>query len=421
MRTISVALFALLVIVAIDAKVLIKLTRKHNPIPKRAADIRTGPSMNHHRLMAKYGDGKLTDAPTVGLHDFSDAQYYGSIAIGTPAQPFEVCFDTGSSNLWVPGPTCKSFGCSVHHKYDSTKSSTFKKNGTKFSIQYGSGALQGFLDEDDIHWGGVTIKSTTFGESTVEPGLSWAVAHFDGLCGMAWRSLAVDGVNPVFQDAFKQGVISKKLFSFWLSANPNAIGIHGGELTLGGIDSTKHTGSIVYHKLTSDTYWELTSSTVTIGGSHLASNLKSVVDTGTSLLALPVAMAKIVNGKLGCSQLPNGECMFITGCPNTATLPDLDFTIDSVVYTLKASDYILKISEGGQSACISGIMGIDVPMGVLAILGDVFIRKYYAVFDFESNSVGLAPAVQTNSTKYYEITVPEGQVLDIPKGFHGLH
>jgi hypothetical protein len=76
-------------------------------------------------------------------------------------------FDTGSSNLWVPSKECKlSPACYLHKYFDSSKSSTYATNGTKFNITYGSGAVVGFEGRDIVNVAGLRAEKALFGQIT---------------------------------------------------------------------------------------------------------------------------------------------------------------------------------------------------------------------------------------------------------------
>lgn len=347
----------------------------------------------------RWGDPSPGDKSfSVPLSNYLNAQYFGVVGLGTPPQNFSVVFDTGSSNFWVPSKKCYllSLPCWFHRRFNSKASSSFKPNGTKFSIQYGTGSVKGILSEDKLTIGGIQGAPVVFGEALWQPSLAFLFAHFDGILGLGFPALAVDGVRPPLDALVDQGLLDKPVFSFYLNRNPDAA--DGGELVLGGSDPTHYIPPLTFLPVTVPAYWQVHMERVQLGSGLFlcAQGCAAILDTGTSLITGPTEEIQALNEAIGGFPLVAGE--YLIQCSVLSTLPPVSFLLGGVWFNLTAEDYVIQITRGGVRLCLSGFQALDMPppAGPLWILGDVFLGAYVAVFDRGSHQdgarVGLARA-----------------------------
>ncbi|KAI5622003.1 cathepsin E precursor, partial [Silurus asotus] len=296
---------------------------------------------------------------TTPLTNYLDTQYFGEISIGTPAQVFNVVFDTGSANLWVPSQSCSPLytACFTHNRYDGSKSNTHIQNGSGFSIQYACGNVRGFLSEDVVVVSGIPVVQV-FAEATALPAIPFIFAKFDGVLGMGYPEAAIDGITPVFDRIMSQGVLKEDIFSVYYSKDPEHI--PGGELVLGGTDPNYYTGSFHYVTTKGEGKWEIImKGFLTPPLFHLFTHIYLLAqNSGIVLLII-----------LGVHDLP------------------LSYPCQLFFY--------LQHSQFGENICTVTFRDLDLPppAGPVWILGAKFIARYYTVFDRKKNRIGFAQAV----------------------------
>jgi len=353
--------------------------------------------VSRNAIARRWGTGGYGSSfPEEPITNYLDAQYYGPIEIGTPKQTFNVIFDTGSSNLWIPSITCKftEIACRRHNRYDSKKSSTAVANGTHFEIRYGSGSMEGFVSQDTVCVADVCVKDQLFAEATHEPGIAFLAAKFDGILGMGFYSISVNGIPTPFDMMVEQGLVEDSKFSFWLNRNPDDP--VGGFLVLGGSDPDLYEGEMHYVDLSATTYWQVSMAGISVGGDNTVAcsgGCEAILDTGTSLNVGPTKESKAINEAIGAKEVIPGTGQYQVDCDVVDQLPAIEFEFGGKVFVLNGADYILKVTQRGVTQCISGFAGLDTPGG-LWIMGDVFLGKYYTEFDVGNKRVGIATAVR---------------------------
>ncbi|KAF9093512.1 hypothetical protein BGX29_009899 [Mortierella sp. GBA35] len=326
---------------------------------------------------------------TVPLTDVSpDLEYYGTVSVGTPAQSVKLDFDTGSSDIWFPSSTCTTTACKKHVRFNSATSSTFQKDGRKWSISYGDGSTaSGILGSDYVSVGGIKVRQT-IGLATAESS-QFGSSPADGLFGLGFgTNESVSGVKTFLDNAIVAGALAQPVVSVFLPSERRFNG-QGGEYLFGGTDSAKYTGALTYVPVTQEGYWQISIDDAGYSGQSLGQSSQGIVDTGTTLIIVGDDCAQAIhNGIDGATNDPNNGWLVPCSIAQDTT-NYVSFSMGGADFKVPLADLAYEDLGDGSGNCFSGVQG---GQNDLWILGDVFIKSNYCVFSQTSSpSIGIAP------------------------------
>ncbi|CCM01028.1 uncharacterized protein FIBRA_03076 [Fibroporia radiculosa] len=162
--------------------------------------------------------------------------YVVSVGIGEPATDYTLIVDTGSSNTWV----------GANKAFVATPNTV--NTGNIVDVSYGSGSFFGDEYSGTITLGnGLSISKQSFGVALEAKGFSGV----DGIIGIGPIDLTrgtvqdTNEVPTVTQNLYTQKVIGEQVVSVSFAPTTSESDANG-ELTFGGTDPSKYTGSIAY-------------------------------------------------------------------------------------------------------------------------------------------------------------------------------
>ncbi|KAI0821610.1 protease [Trametes gibbosa] len=327
--------------------------------------------------------GKKRQAEQLTDQD-NDELWTGPITIGTPAQTFNIDFDTGSADLWVPHVNCTSFPCYGKSKFDPSKSSTAKAKLGHFSIEYADNSkVSGNVFTDTVSVAGVTVKNQYFSPATtVSP--SFGSESDDGILGLAFPEISNLKMSPFFQQAKYQGAVKKGVFGIKLAKSDS-------ELYLGGTDASLYSGSLEYHPVTGNGFWQIAGASIAVGSQKSVSDFQTIIDSGTTLIYGPPSQVAAFYALIPGAHIydaQNGLYSF----PCDGVPSDISFSWGGKQWTVSPENF--NLGRVSLTQCIGAVLGKDLGLGTSTwLLGDSFMKNVYTAFSTDSKSVGFASLV----------------------------
>jgi len=347
---------------------------------------------------------------TLTNHD--NVQYTAPFSVGQQVLP--VIYDTGSFEIIVLSTLCTT--CSGDQAvYDSTKSTSFVASDLQAQHQFGSGPVLSQMGFEAVHLGDLSsplaASSVPFWQVVDHNIDVWnAQAHFSGIVGLGHTPEVPQGFGAEATSEEKTLLERLQIESFALCLRRGS-DLPPGYLAFGPRVDSAITPGMGFHALevVGHVHWGIRMMNFEVPGTNVdpicQPSCGAIVDSGTSLIAVPPSAEPLVNA---LAQLIKEDCS------NVGSLPVLRFQLDGSILELPPQAYVMKVVPSQQNnsvwgrifgsparstepACVLAFMTIDKTseFGPVWVLGMPFLRYYHTVFDRAAKKVHISPSSPT--------------------------
>ena len=333
---------------------------------------------NHYTISTAQTPAQ-TDSVAIN-QDGTDFSYFSALGFGSRNKTMYLLIDSGASSTWVMGSGCTTDACVAHNTFGNADSGSLIASDRTFDLAYGTGVVSGSIANDSLDLGDF-IVNISFGMAS-EVSDDFLSYPMDGILGLG-RPNNEEGRYPtVFESIMAERALDSNQFGVHLSAAGE--GEMDGELNFGAPDPSRYDGSLSFtDTVSSGPMWDIPIDDAGFNGDMCGfKGRTAIIDTGTSFMLLPPGDAEKVHSKIpGYKQ---DDQTFNVPCSVTEPL---QIQFSGKTYNISASDYISK-SDGMEGMCPTNIIGKQAFDEDQWLVGDVFLKNVYTVFDLDRNRVG---------------------------------
>ncbi|KAG0326438.1 hypothetical protein BG004_002981, partial [Podila humilis] len=212
----------------------------------------------------------------------------------------------------------------------------------------------------------------------------------DGIMGLWYY--AQGSVVPILNVLKNTTALDQNLIGIYLLPSSTEASTPGGEITFGGVNTDRFTGSVTYVNCVPGRPWTIPLSAVSVNGNSIPTVINkplATIDTGTTAMLMPKAAADAINSAIpGSVRAPNADNLWFLPCEGNTPVT---FTFGDFAATVPYKDMAMQSTAQRTSQgmyCQSAAM---FPTGSVTsidewLIGDSLLKNVYSVFDFGANA-----------------------------------